>query len=45
METQQSKSMEPVMTQRGGREIQEREDLCIIIAGSLFCTAESNTTL
>ena len=29
----------------GGREVQEGGDICIQIAGSLCCTAETNTTL
>ena len=28
-----------------GKEIQKREDICIRIADSLCCTAETNTTL
>ena len=28
-----------------GREVQERRDICIHIADSLHCTAETNTTL
>ena len=29
----------------GGREVQEGGDICIHIADSLHCTAETNTTL
>ena len=29
----------------GGRELQEGRDICIHIADSLHCTAETNTTL
>ena len=29
----------------GGREVQEEGDICIHIADSLHCTAETNTTL
>ena len=28
----------------GGREVQEGGDICILIADSLHCTAETNTT-
>ena len=30
---------------RGGREVQERGDICMHTADSLHCTAETNTTL
>ena len=33
------------MFQRGGREAQEAEDVCILVAGLCFCVAETNTTL
>ena len=33
-----------VMTQRGGREVQEGSGICIHIADSLCCIAEANTT-
>ena len=29
----------------GGREVQERGDICVLIADSLCCTAETSTTL
>ena len=28
-----------------GRKIQNRGDICILVADSLFCTAETNATL
>ena len=37
-----------VMTERGGmvgRDVQEGGDICIYVADSLHCTAETNTTL
>ena len=33
------------MRGKGGRQSQEGEDICIHIAGSHCCTAETNTTL
>ena len=33
------------MIQRGGRETQDGEDVCILVAGLCFCVAETNTTL
>ena len=33
------------MGSKGGRQAQEGEDLCIHIADSLCCMAETNTTL
>ena len=30
---------------RGGREAQKGEDVCVLIADSLYCTAETNSAL